>query len=446
MKIRSGSLIVCLLTGMMAQAQVAVNTTGASLHNSAMLDVASTTKGLLVPRMTGTERMAIASPATGLLVYDISSSLFYYYNGTAWTALPEPAIWSLNGNGNTVSGTDFLGTTDNQALDIRANNIIHTRIRTTGQIEVLNTGMSTYLGDGVARFDDQNNRRNTGVGSSAFQSMSSGTGNTAIGTLAQQSVTSSYNTAVGYFSMGSASSTGTNNTALGALALLRTTSGSYNTAFGGQALRQNTTGSYNVGIGFNCHFQNTTGIGNIAVGASASFNNTTGQYNTGIGYNVLSTNSVGTNITVVGGQANVAVNNLSNATAIGYSAQAAQSNTLVLGGTAANAVNAGIGTTAPLSTLDIAGATGMAIKNAQTAGTANPDNTASVWCYTAASGTITLPVAGSFSNRLYVIVNQTGSAVNISSYNDLAGITKTIVDAGSSITIVSNGVNWLQIR
>jgi hypothetical protein len=68
-----------------------------------MLDVTSTTKGLLAPRMTTTERTAITSPATGLLVYDISLSLFHYYNGTAWTAITAPtSAWSVDGNSGTV--------------------------------------------------------------------------------------------------------------------------------------------------------------------------------------------------------------------------------------------------------------------------------------------------------------------------------------------------------
>ena len=96
------------------QAQVAINTTGAAPDNSAMLDITSNIKGLLTPRMTSAQRTAIASPATGLLVYDTDLSLFYYYNGSSWTALASPAsAWSVNGNTGTVSGTNFIGTTDN---------------------------------------------------------------------------------------------------------------------------------------------------------------------------------------------------------------------------------------------------------------------------------------------------------------------------------------------
>ncbi|HNJ29649.1 MAG TPA: hypothetical protein PLQ40_11885, partial [Ferruginibacter sp.] len=52
-----------------AAQSLAINTDGSSANASALLDVKSTTKGILIPRMTKTEKNAIASPATGLLIY-----------------------------------------------------------------------------------------------------------------------------------------------------------------------------------------------------------------------------------------------------------------------------------------------------------------------------------------------------------------------------------------
>ena len=65
-------ILVVLFTGLISiNAQVGINSTGAAPATSAMLDVSSTSKGLLIPRMTTVQRTTgIASPATGLLVYD----------------------------------------------------------------------------------------------------------------------------------------------------------------------------------------------------------------------------------------------------------------------------------------------------------------------------------------------------------------------------------------
>ena len=61
--------IISLLTVTAGFAQMAIDTVGSQPDNSAMLDVKSTTKGLLIPRMTQTQRNAINAPATGLLIY-----------------------------------------------------------------------------------------------------------------------------------------------------------------------------------------------------------------------------------------------------------------------------------------------------------------------------------------------------------------------------------------
>jgi hypothetical protein len=51
---------------------------------SALVAVTSTTQGFLPPRMTTTQKNAIASPAAGLMVYDTTLNVISYYNGTSW--------------------------------------------------------------------------------------------------------------------------------------------------------------------------------------------------------------------------------------------------------------------------------------------------------------------------------------------------------------------------
>ena len=58
-----------------------------SPNSSAMLDVKSTDKGILIPRLTSAQRTLVSSPATGLLVFDTDENNFYFYNGTSWVNL-----------------------------------------------------------------------------------------------------------------------------------------------------------------------------------------------------------------------------------------------------------------------------------------------------------------------------------------------------------------------
>ena len=66
-----------LLSNSLLFSQVAVNTDGSAPDNSAMLDVKSTSKGLLVPSMTLAQRDAISNPANGLLIYCLTNNNFY---------------------------------------------------------------------------------------------------------------------------------------------------------------------------------------------------------------------------------------------------------------------------------------------------------------------------------------------------------------------------------
>jgi hypothetical protein len=78
---------------------VAINEDGSAAHLSSILDVKSTSKGVLLPRMTKAQRDAIAGPATGLLIYQTSSPAgYYYYNGTNWDLVGNNASpWKMSG-------------------------------------------------------------------------------------------------------------------------------------------------------------------------------------------------------------------------------------------------------------------------------------------------------------------------------------------------------------
>ncbi len=72
---------------------------------SALLDISSTSKGILIPRMTSSQRNAISSPTTGLLIFQTDAPTdFYYYNGSSWTSLTEPN-WTSAGTIQSVGWT-----------------------------------------------------------------------------------------------------------------------------------------------------------------------------------------------------------------------------------------------------------------------------------------------------------------------------------------------------
>jgi hypothetical protein len=100
---------------LITNAQVGINSDGSSPDASAMLDIKSTTKGILIPRMTTAERTAIGTPATGLMVFDIDEAAFWYYNGAAWSAIGGSSAFTSE-NGITHSNNnsdDFVFGTDN---------------------------------------------------------------------------------------------------------------------------------------------------------------------------------------------------------------------------------------------------------------------------------------------------------------------------------------------
>ncbi len=79
---------------LMLKAQVAINTDGSAPEPSAMLDIKSDTAGLLIPRLSSSQRDAISSPAQGLLVFVTTDSAFYFYKNNSWQELSAGnSVW-----------------------------------------------------------------------------------------------------------------------------------------------------------------------------------------------------------------------------------------------------------------------------------------------------------------------------------------------------------------
>lgn len=109
-------VLATFFTIQIASAQsVAINADGSNADPSAILDLKTNNKGMLVPRMTTAQRTGISSPAAGLLVYDTDTNNFWFYNGVGWTQLTAGGSgpWFATGNNitNTNTGRVGIGTT-----------------------------------------------------------------------------------------------------------------------------------------------------------------------------------------------------------------------------------------------------------------------------------------------------------------------------------------------
>lgn len=105
------------------QAQVAINTDGSAADASAMLEVKSSNKGLLIPRLTTMQRNTLATIAVaGLMVYDTNLSRFFFFNGTTWEDGSVGNLWTRSGsNTYLTNSSDKVGigtTTPTRNIDI----------------------------------------------------------------------------------------------------------------------------------------------------------------------------------------------------------------------------------------------------------------------------------------------------------------------------------------
>lgn len=137
-KIFAVLFVLCNIFNILDAQNVGINSTGAAPSAVAMLDIAATDKGLLVPRVALTE-LNVALPVTtttlSLLVFNTATASsgatavfpgFYYWDGvSSWVALAGSGSkdWSLTGNAGTTAGTNFSGTTDNIDLVFKAYNV-----------------------------------------------------------------------------------------------------------------------------------------------------------------------------------------------------------------------------------------------------------------------------------------------------------------------------------
>lgn len=187
---------------------VAINTNGAAPAASAMLDVVSNNRGLLIPRLalTATNLAApVTAPATSLMVYNTATAGavpnnvfpgYYYWDGAKWVrmATGNPSTndaWLLTGNTGTLAPTsalgtamnnNFVGTRDNVSFVLGANNLERMRILNTGQI-----GVNTQTPFGTSMFQANAGGANDAIvglantTGDAVYAQNAGTGNAVTG-------------------------------------------------------------------------------------------------------------------------------------------------------------------------------------------------------------------------------------------------------------------------
>jgi uncharacterized protein (TIGR02145 family) len=83
-------IILCFMIGILcirSSAQVSINTDGTLPPESAMMEVKSTSEGLLLPRLTMAQRDAVVSPAAGLMIYNTETHNVNIYNGAGWVII-----------------------------------------------------------------------------------------------------------------------------------------------------------------------------------------------------------------------------------------------------------------------------------------------------------------------------------------------------------------------
>ncbi|MCD4734851.1 MAG: hypothetical protein K8R53_02285, partial [Bacteroidales bacterium] len=234
-------VFLLLFAGASIIGQVSVNTDNSDPDPAAMLDVKSTDKGVLIPRValvSTTDPISITKP-DGLLVWNTSTTGnypeagFYYWDGSDWKKIST---------GSGAAGSYEIVDSDNDTRVTVEYNTDEDTIRffVAGNEVMKHDGKTLHMTDAYS---------NVFIGRQA----------------------------------GEANTDGSLNIAVGGEALLSNTTGDSNIAIGGEALERNDAGNGNIAIGNRTLFKNDNGFGNTAVGSQAGYQNISGDNNVFLG-------------------------------------------------------------------------------------------------------------------------------------------------------------------
>ncbi|HEX5150939.1 MAG TPA: tail fiber domain-containing protein [Parafilimonas sp.] len=358
-----------------ANGAVGIGTT--SPNSSSLLEIKSTTKGVLIPRMTKAQRDAIVTPATGLLIYQTNGTTgFYYYNGSAWNAISTKGanaslsnlktptavnvnllpdgnsirnlgssslkwkdvnLYNLKFNDATTQTTAFVPYTPGTGISISGTNIINT---TPDKTVALSNGTGITVTGAYPNFTITNSKPDKTV------VLNNGTGISVTGTYPTFTVSSTISQ--GWSLTGNAGTDSSvnflgttdahnlvfrvGNLQAGLIEYSTCCSGKRNTAFGLRSLFSNTIGTENTATGYGALYTNISGNNNSAFGKYALFNNNADD-NTALGFNAMFFNTTGNNNTATGSAAlqnnTASSNNTANGWAALYSNNGGNRNTAV---------------------------------------------------------------------------------------------------------------------
>ena len=267
--------------------------------------------------------------ASGFMVRNTAATVNYMIAGYGVSGVAFPTANTLIGT-TTDNGTDRLQI--NGSVNISAGSAYKYN---GANVITASTTLDNYFFGNAGNLTRTGNY-NTAVGHASLVGAGTGYYNSAVGAFAGYLNTGAGNVALGAWSL-SASGNGGGNTAVGYYSLTANTTGNNNSTNGMQSLASNTTGSNNSAFGFQAGYGDGTGNQQSVVDNYATF----------LGFQASRDASVASTTA------------LTNITAIGKNAHVGQSNSIVLGGTGADAVNVGIGTVAPGSLLHVASANAL---------------------------------------------------------------------------------------
>jgi len=479
---------------------IAINTTGNVPDASAMLDITSSTQGLLTPRMTTAQMNAIALPATGLLIYNTSLSVFEVNIGTSsspnWVPIEtmQSGTNTLSSSANTITSTVNGVAATAPAVNTVSNTVSNNTVLTTvnGIAGTAVTVPNIYTSDGTLA---ANRTVTMGTNTLTFQNgtstaaLSQTSANSSLtfnapirsyiqeisGSGASSSVFSMFQDAssAGQLTIGGASTeldlgsaSGStaplNLMANGTRALTVINGGNVGIGTTSPAAQLHTTGTVRfAGLGSstgNTNLLTTDASGNVTTTAASSILSAGTSVS-----NTAGTNTISTTVNGVTGTA-VTVPNLytANGTLTGARTVTGGTNALafttgiingfsVAGSTlsvdgANNRI--GVGTTLPNSTLQVTGSVAGSV--AEVSASTTLDATYHFVDVNSASGTtITLPAVSGITGREYIVRNVNSGTVTISvsgGGNLRVGSTTTtsvtLTSAGQSYTIVAGSTNW----